>query len=221
MRLKKVFTGFLLVIVGMIIGIAATLAVCYFTGAGLPEKFGIYGKSITPDIGAQATSAELTAYAFEIVGYIKEGDYEKLSEVVHPEYGVVFSPYATINLSSNKVFTATQVKGFAKDTTKYVWGKYDGSGNPIELTPSDYFKDFVFDRDYTLAAHIGVDTIVNTGNSLENIKEVFPTARFVDFHIPGTDPEYGGLDWSSLRLAFEEYNGRLRLTLILHSEWTI
>lgn len=221
MRLKNVVRGFLFVIVGFVIGIAATLAVCYFTDGSLLERFGIYGRSITPDIGARATSAELTAYAFEIAGYIKEGDYNRLSEVVHPEYGVVFSPYATISLSSNKVFTATQVKGFAGDTNKYVWGKYDGSGNPIELTPTDYFKNFVFDKDYTHATRIGVDSIVNTGNSLENIKEVFPTARFVDFHIPGTDPEFGGLDWSSLRLGFEEYNGQLRLTLILHSEWTI
>jgi hypothetical protein len=63
--------------------------------------------------------------------------------------------------------------------------------------------------------------IVMSGNSLENIKEVFPNARFVDFHIPGTDQESGGLDWSSIRLGFEHDEGELKLTVILHSEWTI
>ena len=100
-------------------------------------------------------------------------------------------------------------------------GCNDGSGDPIEMTPAEYFKKFVFDRDYTLSPEIGVDAIVKSGNSLENITEVFPNIRFVDFHIPGTDPSAGGLDWSSLRLGFEKYEGELKLTVIVHSQWTI
>lgn len=219
--MKKFVTGFLLVAVGIVIGLAAALTVFYFTGSRYYEQ--ITGKpgEAMPAISSQATSAELTAFAFEIVGCIKENDYDKLSQVIHPEYGVVFSPYATLNLASNKCFTANQVKAFLEDQDKYVWGKYDGSGNPIELTPADYFKSFVFDKDYTLASKIGVDTIINSGNSLENIRDVFPNARFVDFYMPGADAELDGLDWSSLRLGFEEYNGQLKLTVILHSQWTI
>ncbi|NLA87952.1 MAG: hypothetical protein GX847_11880 [Clostridiales bacterium] len=66
-----------------------------------------------------------------------------------------------------------------------------------------------------------MDKVIRSGNSLENIKEVFPNVRFVDFHLAGTDQESGGLDWSSLRLGFEEFKGELRLTVILHSEWTV
>lgn len=220
--MKKFVTYVLLVISGIVVGLAASLAVYYVSGNDVFEYvLGNRTNTETVSISAGATNAEITEYAFKILGYIKTGDYEALSQAVHPEYGVVFSPYATINLTSNKCFTATQVKGFAEDGDQYVWGKYDGSGEPINLTPAEYFKDFVFDKDYTLASEIGVDTIIMSGNSLENIKDAFPSVRFVDFHIPGADQASGGLDWTSLRLGFEDYNGELKLTLILHSEWTI
>lgn len=220
--MRKFLTYMLLLIIGVAVGLSAALAVYYVTGNKIFENLlGSRANTETVLISAEATNAELTDYAFKILGYIKAEDYEALSLVVHPEYGVVFSPYATITLTSNKCFTATQVAGFLKDENRYVWGKYDGKGDPIELTPSEYFKTFVFNKDYTLASEIGVDTIIKSGNSLENIKEVFPDARFVDFNIPGTDPDFGGIDWSTIRLCFEEYNGELKLTVILHSEWTI
>lgn len=220
--MKRIFTYVLLIVIGIAVGLSAALATYYVSGDKLFESIlGSRAKAETTSLGADATSAELTEYAFKILGYIKEGNYDALSQVVHPEYGVVFSPYATINLASNKCFTVTQVAAFANDKNKYVWGKYDGKGDPIELTPSEYFKRFVFDKDYTLASEIGVDTIIKSGNSLENIKEVFPDARFVDFHIPGLDQASGGLDWGSVRLGFEEYKGELKLTVIVHSEWTV
>jgi hypothetical protein len=220
--LKKFFTYMLFVIIGFIVGIAAALAAFYVQGDVIFKNIlGNHTKINTVSISADAASAELTAYSFEILEYIKADNYDALSQVVHPEYGVVFSPYATINLTSNKCFTASQVAGFSKDQNQYVWGKYDGKGDPIELTPVEYFKAFVFDKDFTLASEIGVDTIIKSGNSLENIKEIFPDARFVDFHFPGTDQDSGGLDWRSVRLCFEEYKGELKLTAIIHSEWTI
>jgi hypothetical protein len=219
--LRKSITYVLLVIAGIAVGVAAFLAAYYVTGDRLFEKAAATGnRAEAPAVKADVTNAELTQYAYKILDYIKQGDYESLSQVVHPEYGTVFSPYATINLTSNKSFTAAQVRDFATDKTKYVWGTYDGSGNPIELTPSEYFKEFVFDKDFTLSPELGVDTIVKSGNSLENISAVFPHVRFVDFHIPGTD-QNGGLDWSSLRLGFEKSGDELKLTVILHSEWTV
>jgi hypothetical protein len=221
--LKKTITYLLFVIIGIILGAATSIAVYYFSGDQVfQEILGITGyRNDELMADGNASNAELTEYAYQILGYIQNRDYVSLSEAVHPEFGVVFSPYATINLSSNKYFTAAQVAGFGEDKNIYVWGKYDGSGDPIELTPTDYFNRFVFDKDYTGASEIGIDSVVQTGNALENIKEMFPDIRFVDFHISGVDDKLDGLDWSSLRLGFEEYNGVLKLTVILHSEWTI
>lgn len=219
--MRRIITYVLLVIAGIVIGAAAFTAAYYVKGDTL--LYQLVGENsaeeqISPP--ADAANAELTQFAYRVLEYIKNGDYAGLSKVVHPEYGVVFSPYATINLSSNKCFTAAQVAAFESDKNKYVWGKYDGKGTPIELTPSEYFKEFVFDKDYTLAPQLGVNSIIKSGNSLENITEVFPDVKFVDFHFPGTEI-YSGLDWSSLRLGFEEFEGRLMFTVILHSEWTI
>jgi hypothetical protein len=212
----------LLIFIGAAAGLAASLAVYYVAGNEFYDSIlGTGAKTETVSVNSGAANAELTEYAFEILGYIKSEDYDALSQVVHPEYGLVFSPYATVNLASNKRFTASQIEDFSEDKNKYVWGKYDGNGEPIELTPAEYSETFVFDKDYTLASEIGVDAIIKSGNSLENIKEVFPNARFIDFHIPGTDQDSGGLDWSSLRLGFEEYKGELKLTVIIHSEWTV
>lgn len=220
--LRKFFTYILLLIIGIAVGLASSLAVYYVSGHTVFDSvLGIGAKPETVFFDTGVGNAELTEFAFDILGYIKAGDYGALSKVVHPEYGVVFSPYATINLASNKRFTASQVSAFSEDKNRYVWGKYDGNGEPIELTPLEYFEAFVYDKDYTLASEIGIDKVIRSGNSLENIKEVFPNVRFVDFHLAGTDQESGGLDWSSLRLGFEEYKGELRLTVILHSEWTV
>jgi hypothetical protein len=221
--LKKLITYLLLLFMGIILGTAASIAVYYFTGDQVfKDVLGIksFGNEAMAD-DSEITNAELTAYAYQVMGYIRDQDFKSLSEAVNPEFGVVFSPYATINLSSNKVFMPSQIAGFGNDENVYVWGKYDGKGDPIELTPAEYFKAFVYDKDYMEASEIGVDYIVQTGNALENIKEAFPDVRFVDFYFPGTDTNAQGLDWSSLRLGFEEYNGALKLTVILHSEWTI
>ena len=46
-------------------------------------------------------------------------------------------------------------------------------------------------------------------------------AMVVEYHFPGFDPQYGGLDWASLRLVFQEFEGRWVLVGIIHDEWTI
>lgn len=177
-------------------------------------------KSIETAVADEIRNDELVNLAFYTINCIKNGDYESLADLVHPEYGVVFSPYSNITLSSSQCFTGQQVANIANDTNAYIWGVMDGSGDPISMTPSEYFNDFVFDADYTIVPEIGVDYIIKSGNSLENISDVFPNSRYVEFHFPGTE-DYDYLDWSTLRICFEEYNGTLRLTAIIHSEWTI
>lgn len=173
------------------------------------------------DLSETLPNEILVKAAYEIVSYLKENDYVSLSKAVHPDFGCVFSPYADIDLKANKCFFASQIAGFANDNTKYVWGIYDGIGTPIELTPEDYFKKFVFNAAYDKAPVIGVNYTVKTGNALETMSEVFPNAQYVEFHFPGIDPRHEGMDWCTLRLVFEKYGDAFRLTAIVHSQWTI
>lgn len=172
------------------------------------------------DVPSDNSGNSLIDTALEVAGFIKSGSYESLAEAVHPIYGLVFSPYATVNLSTNRSFSVSEVKGFGENTQTYVWGIQTDTSDPIRLTVADYFREYVFDRDYTQPSVIGINYVVRSGNSLENIQESFPGAQFVDLCYPGTDAA-GYQDWSILRLVFEDYNGSLMLTAIIHSEATI
>ena len=166
-----------------------------------------------------ADNAALVGTSYEVLACIKSGDFASLSQIVHPARGLLFSPYATIAEGSAKTFSPAEVMAFGEDKNVYVWGVYDGSALPISLTPREYFAEFVLDCDYAARAGIvGVNRTVRTGNSLENMAEVRPEVRYVEFHIP---PESDGADWRSLRLGFEEFNGFLMLSVILHSENTV
>jgi hypothetical protein len=218
--MKRFISRALPIALGAVFGAVALLSAIYFTGGelldGIPGLRGLSGA----DSAEQARNSYLVARAYDILDAVKNGDYESLARSVHPEYGVIFAPYATISLPSNKRFTGSQVASFGNDANTYVWGVYDGSGEPIELTPAGYFARFVYNKDFARAPAVGVNYTVRAGNALENITDVFPDARYVDFHIPGDDKSADSRDWNSLRLGFEDYNGTLCLTVILHSEWT-
>jgi len=167
-------------------------------------------------------NAELTTLAFGVLENIKNGDFESLAEIAHPNFGVVFSPSATISLSTNRRFSAEQISQFATDNNVYVWGLNNGSGEPIDMTPVDYFAQFVYSGDFLNASVIGINRIVRSGNALENLTNEFPGIKFVDFHIPGDEGDSSDdLDWSSLRIGFEEYGDSLWLVVIVHSTWTV
>ena len=168
----------------------------------------------------EASSADMTMLAFNVLNYIVEEDFAALSRIVHPEHGVVMSPYATVNLNTNRRFSADQIATINTDSSIYIWGVVNGSGKPIELTPSEYIAEFVPAAKHLDATTIGINSIVRSGNALENMTDVFPNMKFVDFHIQCGEPieEFG---WSSLRLGFEEYRGSLRLISIIYSTWTV
>ena len=212
--MKKPVKYIIIITAGLIAGFLISSVIFTATGFSL---FGA-GKKENPH-SARKNNQELISFALRAVDNIKQGDFQALSQIVHPELGVVFSPYATITLSTNKCFQAEQIALFGTDSKLYVWGVYAGSGEPIEMTAAGYFAEFVFDKDYTAAPVIGVNQIIKSGNALENISDVLPDAKFIDFHIHGNDKENGeDYAWSSLRLGFEEFEGNLWLTVILHSE---
>ena len=215
--MKKLMPRVLPILAGLIAGVVISGVLFWATG------FSFFGASREKPLSSEkVNNEELTALAFDILRVIKAGDYGSLSRSVHPALGVLFSPCATITLTTNKCFRADQVAAFGTDTNSYVWGVYSASGEPIEMTPVEYFARFVFDRDYTTASVIGVNHVVRSGNALENITEELPDVMFVDFHIPcGDKSAIEDPNWSSLRLGFEEHEGAMFLTVIMHSELTV
>jgi outer membrane murein-binding lipoprotein Lpp len=164
---------------------------------------------------------EVLLRAIEAVNYLKNKDMEGLASVVHPLMGVRFTPYEYIDLQNDLVFTKDRIATFLEDTQNYTWGSFDGSGEPIIMTFSEYFDRFIYDVDFANAQMIGNNYSIGKGNSQNNISEAYPDAYYIEFHFPGFEPEYEGMDWRSLRLVYEKMDGVWYLVGIVHGEWTI
>lgn len=163
----------------------------------------------------------INSRATEVLTAIKNNDMGSLSKAVHPVKGVRFSPYSYINESADVVFTADKIKDIGSDATKYLWGNYDGSGEPIKLTFSDYYKKFIYDEDYINAKEVGYNKTIRTGNTTNNSFQVYKNSIIVEYHFPGFVPEYAGIDWKSLRVVFEKVNNIWYVVGIIHDQWTI
>lgn len=166
-------------------------------------------------------SEALEARSAKVLQAFSADDFQTLSTFVDPSSGVRFSPYGNINVAEDKVFTANQLKTGMGSSEVFHWGSYDGSGEPIDLTFSEYLKKFVNDADFSKAPEQKKDEMIGQGNTLNTITAAYPSAHFMEYHFPGFDPQYQGMDWKSLRLIFEESQGQWYLVGVIHDQWTI
>lgn len=166
-------------------------------------------------------SIPLLEAASQVVLALKEEDFQGLAQWIDPDRGLTFTPYSTVDLTLNLNFTSQQIAEIAEDTTVYSWGSWDGSGAALQMTFDDYFDGFIYDADYSQATQIGVDKVLISGNSLENVTEAYADCRFVEFSYPSRDPDFGGLDWCSLKLVFAPGETDWMLVGIIHGQWTI
>lgn len=171
---------------------------------------------------SEANSRKIIEWrAYEAVHALKNKDMTKLAALAHPEKGIRFTPYPYVSVENNLVFTPDKIKNLLTDTTKYNWGFFDGSGEVMELTFEEYYNRFIFDKDFTTAPEVGYNRTIGEGNSLNNSFEVYPDSIIVEYHFPGFDPEYSGMDWRSLRLVFEQKDYSWYIVGIIHGQWTI
>lgn len=159
--------------------------------------------------------------SIKALGALQNKNMGYLSTLAHPEKGIRFTPYSYINLENDVVLSASEIKNILADSRSFVWGVYDGIGEPIDLPFMEYFDKFVYDRDFMNAEETSKNRSIGSGNTINNIETVYPNAEYFEYHFPGFNPEYGGMDWVSLRLVFEEYKGAWYLVGIVHDQWTI
>lgn len=158
--------------------------------------------------------------ALDVAHWLRDGNWAALAGCVHPDKGVTFTPYSSVS-DSDLSFTAEEVAAFGSDTKTYLWGSYDGSGAPMNLTVGEYFPLFVTNADYTQAPILGVNRVISSGNAVENVTDAYPDAQFVELYYSELDPANEGFDWCALKLVFEPVENSLMLVGIIHSEWTI
>ena len=225
------FSSALCLVLGLLCGIVLPISwdLPSTTVLSTPQSPTIHADSQQTIVGSTQPQTKLDARdSFSLlntaclgVAALKDQNYACLATLVHPQKGLTFTPCSTVRPETDITLSASQIKELANSKTRYVWGEQSSSGSLIELTPAEYMKRFVFDRDYTQAPRIGVDQILFSGNALENLSQVYPGCRFVDFSFPAQSSDKGqGTDWSSLKLVFEPGQYQWQLVAIIHSEWT-
>jgi hypothetical protein len=157
----------------------------------------------------------------KVIRLIASRNFNELADYVHPEKGLRFTPYTYVRVEKDVVFTKKQLSNFFDNDKEYFWGHYDGSGKKIELTPKEYYHQFIYTNNFINADKIGYNEILSSGNMIENQFEVYQDPIIVEYYFPGFKAKFGGMDWRSLRLVFEKYQDNWKLRGIIHNQWTI
>lgn len=180
-------------------------------------EFTLYELDEEGKITSESAKSIIKDKATKVMEALKVKDIESLIEYVHPEKGLRFTPYTTVDTVKDVVFSIEELKNFNAED-ELVWGTYDGKGDDIILTPGEYYEEFVYTKDFLSADQIGYNKVLSSGNMIENQFEVYKNPIIVEYYIPGEEFENA---WQSLRLVFEEYEGDWKLVGIIHNEWTI
>lgn len=167
---------------------------------------------------SQQDSIEATGR--QVLTFLKQHNYEELAKYFSSE-GVRFVPYAFIDTNTAKKLTPEDFLEAIQKKWILTWGSYDGTGDLIKLTVPAYLKKFVYNADYLNAEATAFDATMKQGNSINNIKDIYPHHHFIDYHFSGFDQKHEGMDWTSLRLVFEKEDGQYFLVAIIHDQWTI
>jgi len=171
-------------------------------------------------LNGPVVGASLLSEASQIVYLMSLNNFTDLSAYVDPVDGLRLSPYQYVNTASDLVLTAGDIATFASYPMAN-WGVFDGSGDPINLNGLDYYNQFVYNADFNLAPYVGQNTVLSSGNMINNINSVYPGASFVEFYYDGFDPNFEGMDWTSLTLVMKNTGGQWYLIGVIHGQWTI
>ena len=174
-------------------------------------------EEIAPVLSLDST---LTLLSKEVLLLLKNKDYKALVNYIHPEVGVVFSPYGFIDNENSILLTREKFLQALNDGKKINWGNYDGSGDPINLSLKDYLQKFVYNADYLNAEKFSINKMIGSGNSLNNLKKVFPGLHFTESYFSGFKKELSGMDWTTLRLVFKKSGDKYFLRAFVHDQWT-
>lgn len=162
---------------------------------------------------------ELREISNKIIKALDSRDMETLANFVDPEEGLLISPYVYVT-GEAVVIEKNDIASLLDSNTKYIWGNYDGRGTPIELTPKEYFAEFL-DITYQDPDVVIENVLQHHGNTKNNIKEIFPEAEIIEYYDDGSE-KYSGIDWSSIYLVYKKDDKEhLQLIGIIRDIWTI
>lgn len=154
-----------------------------------------------------------------IIQSLKEKNYKKFADYIHPEKGVRFSMYAFVNPAEDKKFSKADFIKYEPTKTVFTWGALDGSGDWYKTTINDYLAKWVYAKDFA-TGQVSINEFQGSGNSLNNLKKIYPKADFTENFIKGLEAN-AEMDWKCLRLVFEKYQEKYYLVAVINDQWTI
>jgi len=167
----------------------------------------------TPGIAQEA----LAPIAPIVISALRDKDLTTLAQFVQPEVGITFSPYPSSG-GAPLTFTPAQVEQLLQDQTKYLWGHYDGSGLPMELTFEEYYPRYIYNRDFA-----NPNEVVYNGGGLgygnypyQSLPTPSATVAWVEYVV-----EKEGDFAEGLIVVFQKEGETWYVTQIIHDGWTI
>ncbi len=167
-----------------------------------------------------ANRGDRGSVADAILESIARHDWQTLSTFAAPA-GVRFTPFTHVNPLTDQTLAPADIANFETDTSSKTWGTTEGSGEPIVMTNMEYLNRYVWDHDYRTAPDVIWNEPQTHGSVIDNVQDEYPGASTVEYHFPGFDDQYGGMDWRSLRLVLAQGDdGNYVLYGVIHDEWT-
>jgi hypothetical protein len=187
-----------------------------------PVKGWVKGGRLICPVSSEEARAIIEPVGSRALQALRSRDMASLAGLVHPVKGVRFSPYSFIDAKADERLTGKEIRRALIDQRVRKWGTYDGSGKPIRLTFSNYYKRFIYDREFAGKSTVtyNADPAVR-GNTKDNSRAEYPSGIVVEAFVPGSAPEREGSDYRSLRLIFEQHLGAWYLVHVVHDQWTI
>ncbi|WP_188207861.1 DUF3221 domain-containing protein [Alkalibacillus aidingensis] len=168
----------------------------------------------------EEVESSLQRLSDDLFWMLLDHDWEGLSQYIHEERGLVYSPFSNVGADDDLHFEQEEVENFANDDTLYSWS-WDQSGATYDLTASDFVEELIKRRgdlnsnreleydqiafDFSLYTH---DTQPNT------IYEEYPNAYFVEYFYEPDDEDLNHHQ-QALRLVFEQIRGEWYLVALV------
>lgn len=173
---------------------------------------------VTTEQNLSALSKDIISEKTQIaVQYIKDKNFKKLAEMVHPTKHLRVSHTSEIQINSETLIKKEQLESLSSDETKYTWGITDGQGQLIKLTFNEFYEKYIYDVDYATEAEITYNKYTQRPNqNNNNVYQIFNSGIVVEYFYKGSE-ENDYTDWKSLYLCFENYENTWYLSGIIHS----
>jgi hypothetical protein len=203
------------------LGIALVVVIVLTTTPLRQQAMELEHQESTEENETEFDISDLEERQEQTIEILRNGDIDKLYSVVHPENGLRFSPYPYIDKKRDRSFTSTELENISGDNKVYTWGVQDGSGDAIKMTFTEYYQNYIYNHDFAEAPEIDKNDTIGSGNMVNNLQSVYPESEYIEYHFPGFEEEFDGMDWQSLRLIYEQDpEENWYLVGIVHAEWT-